>query len=169
MAQVDEPDLLTRCRAHKGAAELLIPQFVPFELIRYVMFCDHEARSAWWPPTEKALGTSGAEGRLTILVNGDLDRVGFAPDLSITERTRPAPPGVDQRLGPISVDVDLEGLSEISIEDLETEFADDDEIADEDGDLFEKLYGGRRAGPPFADFVGWPVDDDESLDDEEAF
>ena len=146
-------DTLRHCRSNPRDAEVLVPEAVPLDGLRYVVFCDGDARGAWWRVIAPALPAT-AQAR----VNGDLGGYRLPNDLNITTRHRPALPGLDRRRGlalhtsPVPVD------GTVDLEDVLDEW--DDEASDEPADVFDTLYAGPR---DFADFVDWPLDDDESL------
>lgn len=151
-------ETLQRCRADKGSAEILVPDAIPLDGLRYVVFCDREARDAWWPVVAPALPISG---RPEVRLNGALGGYRLPRDLAIDVRHRPVRPGVDRRRRFALPTSPIPLSKTVALEDALGAW--DDEDGDEGPDLFDTLYGGRRE---HADFIDWPVDDDEPLYDE---
>jgi len=149
---------LERCRADKGSAELLVPESVPLSSLRFAIFCDAEARDAWWPAILRGIGTDAPPG-LKACVDGDLGGFRFPADLKVTKRVRPVRDGVDRRPTVTIADSPVPMDMTISVDDLAEDLWDDD--SEESSDLFDDLYVRRR---DHADFADWPFDDEEPSD-----
>jgi hypothetical protein len=136
-------------RAGREAGEILVPDYLPIECLRFVMFCDEIAREAWWPTVDSELDPGLG---VKALVNGDLDNVEFPARRVVANRTRPVRTGVDRRPDDLVAPAVDEARLLMTLEDL------DDAV-----DLYEERYGDGQERSFAGDFVDWPVEDDEPL------
>lgn len=96
--KVDQRSALMECleaKSPRNLPELLAPT-IPLSALRFVVFCDEEARQAWAPVVETAMGGTVPES-VSILVDGKLDQVRFPPGLRVNKRLRPLPRGINRR------------------------------------------------------------------------
>lgn len=158
----DQIETLDACRSGKRESELLVPGFIPFAYVRFLIFCDHEARDAWWPFVSGTLGIDAKS--VSPLVTGDLAGIQLPPDLQITHRVRPVRPGSDQRIGPPAQRPAIAPGPTVTLNELLEELEEEEEWDEIEDDLFEQLYDRDRRGDAFSDFADWPMGDDETLD-----
>jgi len=121
--EIEVSTALEEC-LEKGSAAV-VPEFlapeIPLSALRFVVFCDEEAREAWKPVIEGAMGHT-VPNSVGILVDGELDQVRFPPGLSVTKRIRPLKPGINHRGEVPNVPLPDTVNSSISPEEISSDF-----------------------------------------------
>lgn len=78
-------------------AEVLVPGGVPLSVVYGVVFCDAEARDAWWPEFVKAMPDHMAVPDVRLADAGRWFRL--PDDFAVRDRVRPVRSGVDRLVG----------------------------------------------------------------------
>lgn len=158
-----DAELARKCLDNTRDSEMLVPHEIPLDLAHFVMFCDAHAAFRWLPAIREGIAASGVRlaDSFDFVVNGALSRVRFPDDLAIVTRL-PVRPGVDRRSAPSALSRRRPVIAPVSVADMEADLGG----LQHEPDLFDELYSESGRPRDFADFVDWPVDDDEPLSDE---